>query len=434
MDPVLNISPLDGRYKYKTNILEKFFSEYAYIKYRLIVEIEYLIKLKSVVNISIDDEYLRLIYKNLTLNDVLHIKNIEKKINHDVKSIEYFIKEKLSKKNKEYVHFGLTSQDVNNTALSISIRDCLKRVIYNRINKIQNKLDYFYDTWKNIAMIGRTHGQIASPTTIGKELYVFHYRLGIEFDTLKKIKLYTKFGGAVGNLNAHYVAYPDINWIEWCDEFISYLGLYRSKFTTQIDNYDSISRILDSIKRTCVILTDLCQDVWLYISFNYFKLKIRKDEVGSSTMPHKVNPINFENAEGNFKLCISLIQFLSAELPISRLQRDLTDSTLTRNMGSIFGYFLIAIDSLLKGLDKLDINKEVIENDLKSNPVVLSEAIQTVLRREGFSNPYEELKTLTQNKNINEEDIKDFINCLKISDDLKNELLNINVFNYVGKN
>ena len=436
MEQLINISPLSGRYFSQTKILSNYFSEYGYIKYRLKIEIDYFIKLRNTISelnkFPISSIDLRNIYHNFTPKDALVIKEIEETTKHDVKAIEYFLKNRLPDDYKEFVHFGLTSQDINNPALSLSIKDCLTEIVYDKINSIMEKVLQFCGKWKDIPMLSRTHGQPASPTTLGKELYVFYYRLQIEFKILQDIQIYTKFGGAVGNLNAHYVAYPDIDWIQWCNDFIQSIGLSRSLITTQIDNYDSLSRIFDSLKRISIILTDMCQDIWLYISMNYFKLNIEKGTVGSSTMPHKVNPINFENAEGNLKLATNLLQFLSSDLPISRLQRDLTDSTVSRNVGSAFGHFVLALDSILSGCAKLDINPTPITQDLTDNPMVIAEAIQTILRKEGIQNPYEKLKALTQNRNISIEDLKLFINSLEISDDIKKTLLNITQFNYVG--
>ena len=377
--------------------------------------------------------------------EVEKIKRIECRIHHDVKSIEYYIKSKVDAKYKEFVHFALTSQDVNNPAISLSVKECLELAIYPKLLSIVGALKQKKDAWQDVAMLSRTHGQPASPTTMGKEFNVFLYRLENEITILKSTRIYTKFGGAVGNFNAHHVAYPEVDWVSWSDEFITeissvrtsdvydYEPIIRSKYTTQIDNYDSLSRVLDSIKRICTIITDLCQDVWLYVSFNYFKLKLESNQVGSSTMPHKVNPINFENAEGNFKLCASLAQFLSCEMPVSRLQRDLTDSTLSRNIGSVFGHFLIGLESLSSGLNKLDINKKQIANDLDNNVIVIAEAIQTILRKEGVDEPYEKLKELTQNKpEVTLEDIHAFVKGLKLEETIEEKILKITPHNYIG--
>ena len=447
----ISISPLTGRYTQKTIELWEFFSEFAFIKYRIRIEIEYLIKLRQTIpelkdwkDIQSDDE-LRQIYKKISSLDIEAIKRIETQIKHDVKSIEYYIKKKVPDKYKEFVHFALTSQDVNNPAISLSVKECLEQSIYPKMVSLIGTLKKQHSTWKDIAILSRTHGQPASPTTMGKEIRVFIYRLENEIEVLNNIRIYTKFGGAVGNFNAHNVAYPDIDWERWADDFIrevssvktsevyTYQPIIRSKYTTQIDNYDSLSRIFDSIKRICTILTDMCQDMWLYISFNYFKLMLEGNQIGSSTMPHKVNPINFENAEGNFKLSSNIAQFLSLEMPISRLQRDLTDSTLSRNIGTVFGHLLIGLDSLLSGLSKLDINTQQISQDLDNNAIVIGEAIQTILRKEGIDEPYEKIKALTQNKpETTLEDIHNFIKGMKLDKEVEDKLLKITPHNYIG--
>ena len=447
----VSISPLTGRYTQKTIELWEFFSEFAFIKYRIRIEIEYLIKLRQTIpelkdwkDIQSDDE-LRQIYKKISSLDIETIKRIETQIKHDVKSIEYYIKKKVPDRYKEFVHFALTSQDVNNPAISLSVKECLEQSIYPKMVSLIGILKKQHSTWKDIAILSRTHGQPASPTTMGKEIRVFMYRLENEIEVLNNIRIYTKFGGAVGNFNAHNVAYPDIDWERWADDFITevssvktsevytYQPIIRSKYTTQIDNYDSLSRIFDSIKRICTILTDMCQDMWLYISFNYFKLMLEGNQIGSSTMPHKVNPINFENAEGNFKLCSNIAQFLSLEMPVSRLQRDLTDSTLSRNIGTVFGHLLIGLDSLLSGLSKLDINTQQISQDLDNNAIVIGEAIQTILRKEGIDEPYEKIKALTQNKpETTLEDIHNFIKAMKLDKEVEDKLLKITPHNYIG--
>ena len=438
MSSVNCLNPLDGRYQTSTYSLRDYFSEYGYMKYRLKVEIEYLIKLRYTLSelseLDIPNDALRNLYLNFSFSDMSEIKDIESRTNHDVKALEYFIKNKIPRRREtEFIHFALTSQDINNTAISLSVKDSISEVLYPLLKLILEKLQYFFNEWKDVPMIGRTHGQFASPTTIGKEFYVYYYRINQEYEQLENLDIYTKFGGAVGNLNAHFVSYPNIDWITWSNEFIFSLNLKRSQFTTQIDSYDSLSRILDSIKRLSVILIDLCQDLWLYISYDYIKLKINENEIGSSTMPHKVNPINFENAEANFKLCSNFSQFLSSELPISRLQRDLTDSTLVRNIGTVFGYFTTACHSLIKGLKKIDINREKLYSDLNNNPIVIAEAIQTILRKEGYKNPYEELKKLTRNKKINMKDLHNFIFDLDVSEKVKNTLYTITPHNYIGK-
>lgn len=449
MSKLFTISPIDGRYSEQTRELSNYFSEYAFIKYRIQIEIDYFIQLKQIIpelqtpgTELISDSQLKKIYERLSIWDVTHIKHIEEITKHDVKAIEYFIKQRLNKfcENnifKEFIHFGLTSQDVNSVAISLSIKDCLNNIIYNKFDSLNNILIDLSLQWKDIPMLGRTHGQPAIPTVVGKEIKVFQYRFNNQLTKLKEIQIFAKFGGAVGNLNAHYIAYPDINWKEWCNNFISNFGLNRSEYTTQVDNNDSLAELFDNIKRINIILIDLVQDMWQYILLNYFKIRIGDGEIGSSTMPQKVNPINFENAEGNFLLCNTLLEFFSKKLPISRLQRDLTDSTVSRNIGMIFGYLIVALNSLMEGLNKISVNKEIIENDLESHWEIISEAIQTILRKYGYSCGYENIKEFTQNKIINRESIHNLIRDLTVNEDEHTEiceiLLKITPHNYIGK-
>ena len=427
------ISPLDGRYKNITLPLHHFFSEYALFKYRLKIEIEYFIKLCNIIPklLCIDNNILnelRDIYYNFSIEDCIKIKKIEETTKHDIKALEYFIQEKFSLLNLDtyssFIHFGLTSQDINTSAVMLGIKNSLQSVILPNIKQIIINLNDLSIKWDDIPMLSRTHGQPATPTTIGKELQVFVYRLNNEINNLNNTVYYTKFGGAVGNFSAHLAAYPTINWINFADEFIDSLGLVRHKYTTQISNYDEISYILDSIKRINCIILDLNQDVWLYISNGYFKQKFNTDEIGSSTMPHKVNPIDFENSEGNLLIANSLLEGISRKLPISRLQRDLTDSTILRNIGSIFGYSLIGYSSTIKGITKLELNELNIKKDLDENYVVISEALQTILRREGINNAYELFKDFTRNTNIiNRDTTINFINNLDINSIIKEELI-----------
>ena len=440
-----NVSPIDGRYKEITRELTKFFSEYAYIKYRLMVEMQYLLYFLRIT----ENEYYRgenigyihyvfaKINNQFDLNECKKMKEIETITKHDVKAIEYYIRDKLEENNlsylKQYIHFGLTSQDVNSVACMMSLKDVIYNIYLIKLDEIINKLDEMSLKYKNIPMLSRTHGQPASPTTIGKEIYVFSYRLNEERETLYETKYRCKFSGATGNWNAHKVAYPHINWSKFGDEFITELGLIRNQYCTQISNYDEISCILDNLKRINTIIIDLVTDTWHYISLNYFRQNRENGEIGSSTMPHKVNPINFENCEGNLIICNSLMECLSRKLPVSRLQRDLTDSTILRNMGTIFGHILIAFDSLLKGLTKVIPNICEIRKDLQENNSVMLEGIQTILRREGIENAYEETKRLCDgNNNISNEKLQEFIDNLELNDNVKQELLEINVYNYIG--
>jgi adenylosuccinate lyase len=445
INTLYSISPIDGRYYDKVKSLSNYFSEFALIKYRVFVEVEYLIAL-SKLNLknfppfnNEQIQYLKSIVENFSIQDAEHIKEIEKKINHDVKAVEYFIKEKLDAKGlsdiKEFVHFGLTSQDINNTAIPLSLKNFLVKEFFPSLENLINELSSISKKYSNISMLARTHGQPASPTTLGKELYVFVYRLENQFSDLKKIPVKAKFGGATGNFNAHYVAYPQVNWIQFADDFIQSVGLSRYTFTTQIENYDYLSALMDAVKRINTILIDFCVDVWMYISINYFQQKVNPNEVGSSAMPHKVNPIDFENAEGNLKYANAIFEFLSEKLPVSRWQRDLTDSTVIRNLGVPFAHTMLSISSIQKGLSKIIPNEKVIENDLNNNWQVVAEAIQTILRREKYPNAYEVLKQLTRgNTEINSESIHQFIDTLSVSDEVKKELKNITSKNYIGKN
>ena len=437
------ISPIDGRYSDKCNPLSDYFSEFALIKYRVFVEIQYFTELANIPLPQLkeltdnDKKNIENISKKFSTEDALRVKNIEKDINHDVKAVEYFIKEEFDKINlskyKEFIHFGLTSQDINNTAVPLMLKDSINEVIMPSFVKVQKVINTMSKSLKNIPMIARTHGQPATPTTFGKEFNVFEERLINQIETLASIQNNGKFGGASGNLNAHYVSYPEINWDEFADNFLKNIGLKRSKPTTQIEHYDNMAAIFHNLSRINTVLIDLCRDIWHYISINYLVQKANKKEVGSSAMPHKVNPIDFENAEGNLMLANSQYIFLAEKLPVSRLQRDLTDSTVSRNIGVPLSHTKIALESIIKGLGKIDVNKSVIENDLDNNWAVVSEAIQTVLRRENIPNPYELLKDLTRgNDDITKESIAKFINNLPVSDKVKKELLSISPHNYLG--
>jgi adenylosuccinate lyase len=428
-----NISPIDGRYHSQTNELSGIFSEYGLIKYRVFVEIKYFMMLNKLLKFNIHDKLLLNIYNDFDVNEAEKIKSIEQQTNHDVKAVEYYIKNKLGGDYREYVHFGLTSQDVNSVSYILQIKDFIKTIYQPCINILLSNVKSLADRYSNLATLTKTHGQPASPSILGKEFLVFYERLENQYQ-LNTITYSTKFGGAVGNLNAHYVAYPDVDWVSVMNDFIHGLGLKRNTYTTQIDHYDNYAKIFDMIRRCNVILIDLCQDMWLYISNNYFTLKINKNEIGSSTMPHKVNPINFENAEGNLLLSNSLLNFMSNKLPISRLQRDLTDSTVLRNMGVAFSHTVIGIKSLITGLSKVKANEKVIHDDLERNWAVVSEGIQTILRAEHVENPYELLKDFTRTHGeLNKKTFDDFINNLDVSDSIKTRLLNISPFNYTGK-
>ncbi|MFT6755777.1 MAG: adenylosuccinate lyase [Urechidicola sp.] len=438
------ISPIDGRYRNKVDNLAPYFSEKALIQYRVKVEIEYFIALCEIPLpqlIAVDKAIypsLRKIYEDFSDADAQQIKDIEKITNHDVKAVEYFIKEKFDNLNlhtfKEFIHFGLTSQDINNTAIPLSLKDALIDVYYPQLDTLVNKLASLSDEWKDIPMLARTHGQPASPTRLGKELYVFVERINQQLKGLKVIPHAAKFGGATGNFNAHKVAYPTIDWKAFGTQFVEKgLGLHHSFPTTQIEHYDHLAGLFDALKRINTILIDLNRDIWTYVSTDYFKQKIKAGEVGSSAMPHKVNPIDFENSEGNLGMANAIFEHLSAKLPISRLQRDLTDSTVLRNIGVPIGHTIIAFASTLKGLNKLLINKDKFAIDLENNWAVVAEAIQTILRREAYPNPYEALKGLTRtNEKITQQSIAQFIDTLEVSDEIKTELKVITPSNYTG--
>ena len=445
LDVLTAISPVDGRYRGKTESLADYFSEYALIRYRVRVEIEYFITLCELPLpqlASFDHQLfgrLRDIYRSFTEENAGRVKDIEKITNHDVKAVEYFIKEEFDKIGgldayKEFIHFGLTSQDINNTSVPLSIKEALTEVYIPQIEELIAQLSEYAEMWKDVPMLAKTHGQPASPTRLGKELMVFVYRLTEQLDTLKACKHTAKFGGATGNYNAHHVAYPAYDWKSFGNRFVSEkLGLEREQYTTQISNYDHLGSIFDAIRRIHTIIIDLDRDVWMYISMEYFKQKIKAGEVGSSAMPHKVNPIDFENSEGNLGIANAVLQFLAQKLPVSRLQRDLTDSTVLRNVGVPLAHGVIAIQSTLKGLRKLILNEERIAADLDDMWAVVAEAIQTILRREAYPHPYEALKALTRtNQKMTEETIHDFINGLDVSDDVKKELLAITPHNYTG--
>jgi adenylosuccinate lyase len=445
LDLLTAISPIDGRYRGKAEALAAYFSEFALIKYRVQVEIEYFITLcelplPQLKGVGEDVfESLRSIYRNFSEADAQRIKDIESVTNHDVKAVEYFIKEEFDKlggleEYKEFIHFGLTSQDINNTSIPLSIKEALNNVYYPLIEELIAQLKQYATDWANVSMLAKTHGQPASPTRLGKEIMVFAYRLERQLATLKACPVTAKFGGATGNYNAHHVAYPSYDWKAFGNRFVSEkLGLEREEYTTQISNYDNLSAVFDAMKRINVIMIDMNRDFWLYISMEYFKQKIKAGEVGSSAMPHKVNPIDFENAEGNLGIANSILNHLAEKLPVSRLQRDLTDSTVLRNIGVPFGHVVIAIQSSLKGLRKLILNETAIYNDLDNCWSVVAEAIQTILRREAYPNPYEALKALTRtNQAITESSIKDFIEELNVSEDVKKELRCITPHCYTG--
>ena len=449
LDALTAISPIDGRYRNKTDKLAGYFSEYALIRYRVRVEIEYFIALCELPLPQLADfdhslfEPLRDIYRNFSEQDAARVKEIEQTTNHDVKAVEYFIKEKIdaslmlkaqSLKYKEFIHFGLTSQDINNTSVPLSVKEALEQVYYPLIEELIEQLNDYAEQWKNVPMLAKTHGQPASPTRLGKEVMVYVYRLEEQMRALKDLPVTAKFGGATGNYNAHHVAYPQYDWREFGDRFVSEkLGLEREQWTTQISNYDWLSAIFDALKRINTIVIDLDRDFWMYISMEYFKQKIKQGEVGSSAMPHKVNPIDFENSEGNMGMANAILTFLAQKLPISRLQRDLTDSTVLRNVGVPMGHAVIAIESTLKGLRKLILNEEKLKEDLDNTWAVVAEAIQTILRREAYPNPYEALKALTRtNQKMTEQTIHDFISQLEVSDEVKAELMAITPMNYTG--
>lgn len=444
LTPLTSISPIDGRYRSKTEKLADYFSEYALVKYRVLVEIEYFIALCELPLPQLKDidkaVFLKLkdIVNDFSEEDAIRIKDTEKITNHDVKAVEYFIKEKFDElglqEYKEFIHFGLTSQDINNTSIPLSLKDALNDIYYPMLEELITKLRTQAEEWADIAMLAKTHGQPASPTRLGKEIMVFVSRLEGQLQLLKAVPLSAKFGGATGNYNAHSVAYPSYDWKAFGNKFVSEkLGLVREEWTTQISNYDNLAAIFDGLKRIDTIMIDLNRDFWQYISMEYFKQKIKEGEIGSSAMPHKVNPIDFENAEGNLGIANAVLEHLSSKLPISRLQRDLTDSTVLRNIGVPLGHIVIAIQSTLKGLGKLLLNKEALFKDLDNCWAVVAEGIQTVLRREGYPKPYEALKALTRTNNIiTAGSIADFINDLDVSDAVKNELREITPHSYTG--
>ncbi|MCR5299076.1 MAG: adenylosuccinate lyase [Paludibacteraceae bacterium] len=444
LDTLTAVSPVDGRYRSKAQPLAPYFSEYALIRYRVRVEVEYFIALAelplpqlSTVDHNVFPQ-LRDIYESMTENDAREIKEIEKTTNHDVKAVEYFLKKRFDllglSSFKEFIHFGLTSQDINNTATPLMLKEALLDVIFPAIEELIDKLDSQAREWKDIPMLAKTHGQPASPTRLGKEIEVFVSRLQTQLSAMKQLPISAKFGGATGNFNAHHVAYPDYDWAEFGNRFVSQsLGLEREQWTTQISNYDNLAAVFDAMRRINTIVIDLDRDIWMYISMGYFKQKIKAGEVGSSAMPHKVNPIDFENSEGNMGIANAILSFLSGKLPVSRLQRDLTDSTVLRNAGVPLAHALIAIQSTLKGLGKLLLNDEAIRRDLDDTWAVVAEGIQTILRREGYPNPYETLKALTRtNDGITRESIQQFIDTLDVSETIKDELRRISPFNYTG--
>jgi adenylosuccinate lyase len=438
------ISPVDGRYQSKTESLQPYFSEFGLINYRVRIEVEYLIalaewKLKPLADFPMEKAAdLRNIYLNFSENDAQWIKDKEKITNHDVKAVEYFLKEKLIElglsQYLEFVHFGLTSQDINNTAIPLSLKEGIQQIYLPELNLLITKLKEYQNDWKDVPMLARTHGQPASPTRLGKEIQVFTERLQKQLSLLNSIPYSAKFGGATGNLNAHYVAFPTENWVEFANQFVSKnLGLERSQTTTQIEHYDNLAALFDALKRINTIILDLNRDMWTYISMDYFKQKIKEGEIGSSAMPHKVNPIDFENSEGNIGIANALFEHLAAKLPVSRLQRDLTDSTVLRVIGVPLAHTSIAISSTLKGLNKLLLNESAFQRDLENNWAVVAEAIQSILRREGFEKPYELLKDLTRNnEGITQQSVHEFIESLNITENLKTELKQITPSNYTG--
>ena len=444
LTPLTSISPIDGRYRSKTEKLADYFSEYALIKYRVLVEIEYFIALCELPIPQLKNidkavfSKLKNIVSDFSETDALRIKETERITNHDVKAVEYFIKEKFDELDlqeyKEFIHFGLTSQDINNTSIPLSLKDALNQVYYPMLEELIVKLRNRAEEWADVAMLAKTHGQPASPTRLGKEIMVFVSRLEGQLHLLKSVPLSAKFGGATGNYNAHYVAYPAYDWKSFGDAFVSdKLGLVREEWTTQISNYDNLAAVFDGLKRIDTIMIDLNRDIWQYISMEYFKQKIKEGEIGSSAMPHKVNPIDFENAEGNLGIANAVLEHLASKLPISRLQRDLTDSTVLRNIGVPMGHIVIAIQSTLKGLDKLLLNNNAIYSDLENCWAVVAEGIQTILRREGYPKPYEALKALTRtNEMITAQSIAEFIAQLNVSDTVKDELRKITPHSYTG--
>lgn len=445
LDALTAVSPIDGRYRSKTECLADYFSEYALIRYRVRVEIEYFITLCELPLPQLRSfnselfEQLRDIYRNFDEAAAARVKEIESITNHDVKAVEYFIKEEFDKIGglddyKEFIHFGLTSQDINNTSVPLSVKEALEEVFYPQVEELIAQLKEYAEAWKDVPMLAKTHGQPASPTRLGKEVEVYVYRLSEQLATLRNCKMTAKFGGATGNFNAHHVAYPQHDWRAFGNRFVSEkLGLEREQWTTQISNYDHLGSVFDAIRRINTIIIDLDRDFWMYISMEYFKQKIKAGEVGSSAMPHKVNPIDFENSEGNLGIANAILQFLAQKLPVSRLQRDLTDSTVLRNVGVPIGHSVISIQSTLKGLRKLILNEEKLREDLENTWAVVAEAIQTILRREAYPHPYEALKALTRtNEKMTEETIHAFVQTLNVSDSVKAELMAITPYNYTG--
>lgn len=445
LDALTAVSPIDGRYRSKTESLADYFSEYALIRYRVRVEIEYFITLCELPLPQLESfnsalfEQLRDIYRNFDEASAARVKEIESITNHDVKAVEYFIKEEFDKiggldNYKEFIHFGLTSQDINNTSVPLSVKEALEEVFYPQVEELIAQLKEYAEAWKDVPMLAKTHGQPASPTRLGKEVEVYVYRLSEQLAILRNCKMTAKFGGATGNFNAHHVAYPQHDWRAFGNHFVSEkLGLEREQWTTQISNYDHLGSVFDAIRRINTIIIDLDRDFWMYISMEYFKQKIKAGEVGSSAMPHKVNPIDFENSEGNLGIANAILQFLAQKLPVSRLQRDLTDSTVLRNVGVPVGHSVIAIQSTLKGLRKLILNEEKLREDLENTWAVVAEAIQTILRREAYPHPYEALKALTRtNEKMTEETIHAFVQTLNVSDSVKAELMAITPYNYTG--
>lgn len=445
LDALTAVSPIDGRYRSKTESLADYFSEYALVRYRVRVEIEYFITLCELPLPQLESfnsalfEQLRDIYRNFDEASAARVKEIESITNHDVKAVEYFIKEEFDKIGglddyKEFIHFGLTSQDINNTSVPLSVKEALEEVFYPQVEELIAQLKEYAEAWKDVPMLAKTHGQPASPTRLGKEVEVYVYRLSEQLAALRNCKMTAKFGGATGNFNAHHVAYPQHDWRAFGNRFVSEkLGLEREQWTTQISNYDHLGSVFDAIRRINTIIIDLDRDFWMYISMEYFKQKIKAGEVGSSAMPHKVNPIDFENSEGNLGIANAILQFLAQKLPVSRLQRDLTDSTVLRNVGVPIGHSVISIQSTLKGLRKLILNEEKLREDLENTWAVVAEAIQTILRREAYPHPYEALKALTRtNEKMTEETIHAFVQTLNVSDSVKAELMSITPYNYTG--
>jgi adenylosuccinate lyase len=439
--PLSTITPIDGRYHSKTAALQPYFSEFGLIRYRVLIELEYFIALMQtgiIPNVEVvHAETLRSWYLNFSTADAERIKTIERTTNHDVKAVEYFLKEKFEQHDwsfcAEFIHFGLTSQDINNTAIPMSLKEGIEKEVFPLYDEVLAKLKSLASAWKDIPLLARTHGQPASPTRLGKEIQVFAERLEIQLNVAKRIPYASKFGGATGNFNAHHVAYPSINWVDFANHFLGTLGLARSQTTTQIEHYDSMAALFDAFKRMNTILLDLNRDLWTYISMDYFKQKLKEGEIGSSAMPHKVNPIDFENSEGNLGIANALFEHFAAKLPISRLQRDLTDSTVLRNIGTPLAHTVIALKATMVGLNKVVLNEDKIHSDLENNWMVVAEAIQTILRRENYPKPYEALKELTRTHDkVTKETIHHFIDTLAVSNEVKKELKAISPWNYLG--